>query len=66
MVCMADEIKRRYKNDIGLETRIGKESLETLDKSNEVRVFTETTRRSESIREGIPFNSLEVNSKSNL
>ena len=34
MVCMDDEIKRRHKNDIELETCLGKESLEMLDKSN--------------------------------
>ena len=34
MVCMDDEIKRQHKNDIGLEKRLGKESLEMFDKSN--------------------------------
>ena len=34
MVCMDDEVKRRHKNDIGLETRLGKECQEILDKSN--------------------------------
>jgi len=34
MVCMDDEIKRQHNNDIGLETRLGKWSLEMLHKSN--------------------------------
>ena len=32
--CVDDEIKRRQKDDIGLETRLGKRSLEMPDKSN--------------------------------
>ena len=32
--CVDDEIRRRQKDDIGLETRLGKRSLEMPDKSN--------------------------------
>ena len=47
MVCMDDEIKRRYKNDIGLETRLGKESLEMFDKN---KLGTSLYRDDETIR----------------